>query len=308
MRVVEGGRSELGRRGRVREKMRGSFSDGTDFGERLFDLLETVFPGLRRPAENAKALGASWESVSTPFVHLEHGRPVSHVGVIGLPLILLGRTVTVGSIRAVATHPDYRRRGYYRAVMEEVLGYCEGRFETLVLTTEHPEYFEAFGFRRVREHLFRVQCAGTGGTDGFRPIDGRDPADVRLLHRLLETREPVSDVVGVVKEKAIFCFNEGRRPLRYSQDLDAVVCLEIQGTRLDLFDVVGPALPGLAQVLERIRQPLTEVNIHFGADRLAPEAHALPRVFDHDGPSYLMVRGPFAAETHRFSLPRSART
>jgi hypothetical protein len=31
--------------------------------------------------------------------------------------------------------------------MEELLQYTAGRYETLILTTEHPEYFEPFGFR-----------------------------------------------------------------------------------------------------------------------------------------------------------------
>lgn len=288
--------------------MKGSFSEDTDFGDRLFDLLDTVFPGLRRTAEHVKALGASWESVSTPFVRLEEGRPVSHVGVIGLPLILLGRPVTVGSIHAVATHPDHRGRGHYRTVMEEALEYCAGRYETLILTTEHPEYFEPFGFRAVQEHLFTVKCDSAGGTDGFRLIDTQDAGDITLLHRLLDTRQPVSNILGVVGEKAIFCFNEGRRPLRYAHDLDVIICLEIKGRRLHLYDVVGAALPPLDAVLERIPQPVEEVAIHFSPDRVAPEARAVPCLFDHDGPSHLMLRGPFAVESHPFSVPRSART
>jgi hypothetical protein len=50
------------------------------------------------------------------------------------------------------------------------------------------------------------------------------------------------------------------------------------------------------------------VAICFSADQLAVEAEATPYVLDHDGPSYLMVRGPCAAEGQPFTLPRSART
>ena len=39
-----------------------------------------------------------------------------------------------------------------------------------------------------------------------------------------------------------------------------------------------------------------------------PPAEAKPYIFDHDGPTHLMARGPFATEGHQFSLPRSART
>ena len=136
----------------------------------------------------------------------------------------------------------------------------------------------------------------------------QDANDIALLHRLLETREPVSNVVGVVHEKAVFCFNEGSRPLHYVPDLDVIICLEIEGTRLKLFDIVGPKVPTLTALLEQMAQPIVEVAICFSADRLAVEAQVTPYIFHHDGLSYLMVRGPFVPETSPFTLPRSART
>ncbi|HSE99160.1 MAG TPA: GNAT family N-acetyltransferase, partial [Blastocatellia bacterium] len=143
--------------------MKYSFSNDPALSQKLFDLLDTVFPGVRQVAQNARALAASWESISTPFIHFEDDRAVSHVGVIELPLVLLGRTVRVGSIHGVATHPDYRRRGHFGRLIEEAIEYCAGRYETLILTTEHPEYFEPFGFRVVQEHLFTT---GGKSSDG----------------------------------------------------------------------------------------------------------------------------------------------
>ena len=288
--------------------MKGSFSEDPCLAEALFDLLDSVFPGLRESAARIRALGVRWESVSIPFVRLEGGRVVSHVGLIELPLVLLGKEVPVGSIHAVATAPECRRRGHYRGLIEEALSYCAGRYETVILTTGHPDYFEPFGFRYIREHLASVRFNWTGGGAGLRLINPDDEADINLLNRLLESRAPVSRVVGVVKEKAVFCFGEGHHPLHYAKDLDAIVCLEIEGKRLKLFDVVAPRLPTLRALLEKIPQPIEEVAMHFAADRFVSDADVTPYLLDHDGPSYLMVRGPFAAEGQPFTLPRSART
>jgi hypothetical protein len=208
----------------------------------------------------------------------------------------------------VATHPGYRRRGYYRQLMNEVIEHCAPRYETVILTTEHPEYFAPFGFRILQEHLCTVRCVAQSNVEGFRLLDTRDAGDIALLRRLLETRAPVSQVVGVVNEKAVFCFNEGSRPLHYAADLDVIVCMELEGARLKLFDIVGPHMPPLAAVRERIPQRLEEIAICFSPDRLGVEAESTPYLFDHDGPSYLMARGPFAAEGRPFTLPRSART
>lgn len=82
----------------------------------------------------------------------------------------------------------------------------------------------------------------------------------------------------------------------------------MEGTRLKLFDVVGPKVPPLAALLECLPRGIDEIRICFSPDRIAAGAEPVPYVFDHDGPTYLLVRGPFAAEGHAFSLPRSART
>jgi predicted N-acetyltransferase YhbS len=285
-----------------------SFSEDSALSEQLFELLDSVFPGVRQVAQNARDLGASWESVSTPFICFEQGRPVSHVGVIELSLVLRGSIVRVGSIHGVATRADYLRRGLFRRAMESALEHCASRYQTVILTTEHPEYFEPFGFRVITEHIFTSRVDSEGKSDGFRLIDPTEGSDVVLLHRLLETRQPVSNLLGVVNEKAVFCFNEGSRPLHYARDLDVVVCMEIEGALLKLFDIVGPKLPPLAAILERLPQRIEEVDICFSPDRFAVETTAVPCLFDHDGPSYFMVRGPFAVEGEAFTLPRSART
>jgi hypothetical protein len=223
-------------------------------------------------------------------------------------LTLLGRSVAVGSIHAVATHPQFRRRGFYRELMEEVLQYSANRYETLILTTANPEYYEPFGFRPLQEHTFTLHRQAPGNAGGLRLLDLHDAVDVALMNRLLRTRTPVSQVVGVGDAAAVFHFNEARRPLHYVDDLDVMVCMEMDGGTLKLFDIVGPELPLLEALLARIPQPIEQVVAYFAPDRFAADATVTPYALDHDGPSYLMVRGPFAAEERPFTLPRSART
>ncbi|KAF3884031.1 GNAT family N-acetyltransferase [Tolypothrix bouteillei VB521301] len=266
-----------------------------------------VFPGfgITDAAESALRLGASWESASTPFMRFEGNLAVTHVGVLEIPMSLMGELVTVGGIHGVATHPEFRRRGYYRDVMEEVLDYCDRHYKTLVLTTSEPELYEPFGFRYVREHVFVAQCNSTGGTHGFRLLDTNNDNDINLLNRLLETREPVSYILGVVKAKALFCVIESRSPLFYAEDLDVLVCMNIEGSTLKLFDLVGTKVCSLQALVDRIPHPIEDVEIYFSPDRLHVKAQALPHQLNGD--DCLMVRGEFAPENRTFMLPRSAR-
>ncbi len=286
-------------------RFKGSFSEDPTLSARLFNLLETAFPGISSAAESIRRLGASWEAASTPFIRFHDDIAIAHVGVLELPMHLMGQPVTVGGIHAVCTRPEFRRRGYYREVMEEVLGYCANRYDTLILTTSQPEFYEPFGFRVVGEHLFTTPCNSIGYSDGFRLLNTSDTHDLKLLHRLLETREPVSNVVGIVKEKPVFLFYEGTSPLRYAEDLDLIVSMEVEDTRLKLFDLVGTRICPLSAILERLPQRIEAVEIYFSPDRLNADVQAFPHKFDGD--SLLMVRGAFAAEGEQFMLPRSAR-
>ena len=279
-----------------------------DLSRKVFALLDTVFPGIERSAQRIRGLGVSWEDVSTPFVHEEAGAVLAHVGLIELPLVLDGVETMVGSVHAVATHADHRGRGLYRGVMNRLLDWSETRYRTLLLTTEHPEYFTAFGFRHVPETEFQLQLNHDGPSEPLRMLDLSHEPDLRLLHRLLETREPVSRTLGVVREHAIFCFNQSREDLWVSESLDTLFCFERHESHLRLLDLVAPRLPDWPQLLACLPGPLSAISFEFSPDRLACAASPRPRLLDHDGPSWLMVRGPWLPEGTAFTLPIPART
>ncbi len=152
---------------------------------------------LPATAVRAEALGFAWAAVSTPFVRREGERVVGHVGLIELPLVVAGQTVRVGSIHAVCADPERRGRGLGAALMQDALAACARRYETVVLTTEIPQFYARFGFRAVREHAFAraLSAASWRPPPGARRLT-EAPDDVRLLHRLLAGRAPVSDRLG----------------------------------------------------------------------------------------------------------------
>lgn len=294
-----------------------AFATDPALSAHLFDLLESAFPGVTAVAESGRALGAAWEDISTPFLAFEDGKAVAHVGVLALPMVIMGEQVTVGGVHGVCSRPQYRGRGLVRRLMEDALAWCEGRYRTLVLCTEHPALFERFGFRVVQEHVFRAAREPLAGGRGFRILDPSLPKDRETLMRVLETRAPASDVVGVVRDQAVFCFNEGTRPLHYADDIDVLVSMEIAGARLKLYDVVAPRMCSLATILARVPHAIEEVWIGLSPDKLrVKDAEAVPHsiqgnagLMDHvlGGQDLFMVRGPFAAEGKKFTVPRSAR-
>lgn len=291
-----------------------SFADNPTLKKQIFHLLETCFPGITQAEHESLSLGYPWEKVSTPFVRFHGELAITHVGVLELPLVVMGHPVRVGGIHAVGTRPEFRRRGYYRQVMTEVLQYCASRYDTLLLTTGQPALYEPFGFRVLQEHIFIASCPASGGIPGFRPLQVRAPRDLQVVERLLETRLPVSHILGTVREKAVFSFNAGKLPLYYAADLDVIVSFVLEGTQLTLFDIVGSQLPPLGTILQRLPQRIEHVVTYFSPDCLEADFRAVPHTLmdppgalGGEGPDFLMIRGPFAAEDQPCMLPRSAR-
>ena len=289
--------------------MQYSFSADPTLSERLFDLIDTVFPGLRQVAHNARALGAPWESVSTPFLICEGERILSHVGVMENFLL---SCVARRPLSALSTESQPTLTTDVAAIIVRSL-----RKRYTIVRNATRRRSSRLSIQSISSRLAFASSRSTASPSPLSQPNAGTACD-SLIHMMSRTplcftvcwkrEHQFSQVVGVINEKAVFCFNEGSRPLYYVADLDVILCLEQEGTCLRLLDVVGPHIPPLSAIVERIPYPVEEVAICFSPDRLAVTAEAKPYLFDHDGPSYLMVRGPFGAEGHAFILPRSART
>jgi predicted N-acetyltransferase YhbS len=283
---------------------RRSYSDDPTLADRIFALLETWFTGIGAMRREAAQLGSLWEECSTPFVYEKDGQVISHVGLLQMPYVIKGERHRLGGVHAVCTLESERRRGHFRRIMEELLEFCDGRFETLELCTENPEYYEPFGFRIVPEQRFVAKVAWAGGNDGLRAFDPTRIGEIGRLDRLLTERVPVSELVGVFDERDVFKFSQGGDGLYYSEALDCFAAFEVSGSRLRLFDVVARELPSLDALLSQLTPSVRTVEFHFSPDRF--DVNARPEPFRSDC-DYYMVRGPFAAEGEAFMVPPSAR-
>lgn len=65
-------------------RLQRSFSDDPALIGRLFDLIDTSFPGLCQASRSCPGLGPPWEEQSTPFVRFDGDVAVSHIGVLEL--------------------------------------------------------------------------------------------------------------------------------------------------------------------------------------------------------------------------------
>ncbi len=269
---------------------RRSFADDPQLCDRVFELLGTWLPVLPVMRKRAEALGGwRWEDTSTPFVYEQEGRVVSHLGVLEMDWVCDGRELRVGGIHAVCTLAGMRRQGLYRALMEEALDWCDQRYETLELTTEHPEYYEPFGFRHVPEHRFRMAIEGSGDGTAFRRLQLEDAADLARLDELLARRTPLSSRLAPLRDRAVFKFNlGGGAAVDYCEALDLAAVWERDADGcLQVYDLVAESLPSFSEIRERLAGPVHGVRFHFDPAALGVDAAPEPVRDD-----WLMIRGP----------------
>jgi ribosomal protein S18 acetylase RimI-like enzyme len=286
----------------------------------LAALLGRVWSRLPEAAARAEAMGFAWAAVSKPFVRREGPRVVGHVGVIELPLVIAGRRPSVASIHAVCTDPERRGRGLGRALMAEALAACDGRYDTIVLTTAIPDFYAPFGFRRVAEHAFVRPVPRAWRRPPSSPrILTEQPEDVRRLRRLLAERAPVSARLGSREDGTVFVVAllltwAGLSRVHYHAALDVLTVHEVQGRTLVLYDVVGAAIPPLEALVGAIGADVDRVLTLFCPDQLGDDFEAEPwdetraAALGDTAFAGLMVRGPLAVDGTPFMLPALTRT
>ena len=78
----------------------------------------------------------------------ENGKIISMVHANPFTVSCCGTQAEVHYIVAVATDPEYRRRGYMRQLMQQVLRDCRNRGEVFsFLMPADPAYYEPLGYR-----------------------------------------------------------------------------------------------------------------------------------------------------------------
>ena len=266
------------------------------------DLLGSIWTRLPRAVVRAQEWGANWCELSTPFVHTVDGTVVAHVGVLEIPVLLAGQVRTIAGVHAVCTRPDQRGRGYMRMCMQAALAWIDARYQTALLWANDPAIYARFGFASEAESIFVGPVKG-GSVGGLCPLALDDPKHVALLAKQLARRSPVSQWVaasdpGWLALLDLALWNPGPN-LAWIPELECVVVYAIRGRFLDLYDVIAPRMPSLAQIAARMGAGVDTAIAYFCPDALGHDALVAEPTTLVD---QLMVRGDWPARAQPFAF------
>jgi predicted N-acetyltransferase YhbS len=278
------------------------YPDDVNFRSETLELLGRTWTKLPGAVVRARASGADWFEVSTPFVEHEAGRIVAHVGVLEIPVVLDNERRTVAGIHAVCTHQEHRRRGHMRAAMERALAWVDARYETAVLWANDPEIYGRFGFVAREESMFVGSVQG-GPVSRLQPLMLDQPDDVAFLRERLADRVPVSLSIaanepGWLELIDLALWTPGPS-LAYLPDLECIVVYAVRERFLDLHDVIARDIPPLADIAARLGERIDTAVVYFSPDLLeAPGLVGEPTVLIDS----LMVRGRWVYGERAFAF------
>jgi len=87
----------------------------------------------------------------------EDGRPVSHLGISKKEIIIYGCKIKIGSIGAVCTHPEYRKRGFASLLLEDSIKKMDADGIDIMLVSGGRNLYErASCVEAGRVHKFRI--------------------------------------------------------------------------------------------------------------------------------------------------------
>ncbi|ANM08812.1 MULTISPECIES: GNAT family N-acetyltransferase [unclassified Rhizobium] len=234
------------------------------------------------------------DPTSMPFGWFDaEGGLAANISAFALPFVLNGRLVHAAGLQSGAVRPPWRGRGLYRDLTVKALDWCERQgFEAVILYTDKPSLYEAYGFRAIAQHRYEGAAPVPSPFAGpARLLAPTDADDLALLQSLLERRSPVSTSLAVTANAAMFLINTQLDPdvrVSFLEDQAAAIAWKTDAAgRFSLLDIVAAEMPTLAEILGGLDIASAAVDVFFRPDKLDWTGAAQPL----ESGTVLMLRG-----------------
>lgn len=259
------------------------------------DLLASIWPRLRPAIDLAAPLGADWFAMSTAFQRSTDGEITAHAGVLEIPMVIDGEARLVAGIHAVCTAAAHRGRGLGRAVIEDAIEHAATRTQTMLLHANDAAIYGRYGFRPIEQFVWWTDVPQRPRTTPMRKLSAGRSDDVAAIHAAFVSRLPVAESLGIGDTAPLFVLDEILACLAFerlwiAEDLGVVVACDLDERVLQIYDVVGPRWPALAELVARIPGRVDRVEAFFVPERWSDTKWTTREGHPVD---VLMVRGPF---------------
>ncbi len=231
-----------------------------DFERRVL-LINQVFPGAKNMINEGRELGANWQDASIPFVVEKKGNLIAHLGIVPLTLAFANQTKRVAALHAICVKKEYRRQGYFKQLMHDALDYIQLHFDSSILFTDDPHFYQPFGFKIAPQYDFAVMVNSDGKQSDLRPLYLQNHEDLGLLKRLYAKRLDLFNTIWLQHE-TLFLLNSLDMKLFYSKKLETILVFKGHNFRYlqDIISSKAITLQDIVNVLPQCDELILQFN------------------------------------------------
>lgn len=217
-----------------------------------------------------------WSEKYICYSYVNDEEVISNVSINLMELMIEGRHQKAIQIGTVMTEPAYRRQGLALQLMNKVFEDYDQVYEIYFLAADHEAVplYEKCGFRPNEENQYKVDLTG------YKRIQHPLKPTVLSTERMIDLKrkkKPLSTILSVVNDEWVlmFYYLSGYKHSIYQVQKDVYVIFEIEGDRLNLYDIFSPWKVDLQELIEKISpQHIHTVFLHFTPDQLLKNLEA----------------------------------
>lgn len=245
-----------------------------------------------------------WTDNSVPYTLFDGEQAVSNVFAHRMDFLLNGMPKCFVQLGTVMTHPDYRKQGLLRFLMERVLECWKDRCDGLFLYANETvlDFYPKFGFTQFPEWEAQKPIVPKKGR--VRKLDLACPDDRAVLLEKSQLPNPFSSLALTGSNTTIqfHCDYFLSDNVYYLEDFDAVAVAEQQADTLFCYDIFGENGP-LEEMLAILAAPGT-TSLRLGFSPKDTDGFAWIPVLKGDTPFILSrdEKGIFGGRKLRFPL------
>jgi len=209
-----------------------------------------------------------WNDDYEAWLLLDGDDTVASVGVTRMRLSVAGRACIGYQFGAVATHPDRRRCGHSRELLQQVLESIDALAAPVLLFANERvrDFYPRFGFRPLPQRRYVAELALAGSAELAPRVDVAD-AGHRLRLAAACARACAHDAqFGAENYYSTLLWHLSYRALRahWLDDVDSLAVVSEENGTLHLHELLAPQRFDLSAVLPRLaRQPVQRIEFGF---------------------------------------------
>ena len=196
-----------------------------------------------------------WSDKYIPYVIEEEGRVIANASVNIIDAEVGGEGKRYIQIGTVMTHKDYRKRGFARSLLEEIISDWKNSCDMIYLYANDTvlNFYPKFGFKRAEEYQYKI-CVESSGKGDFKKSDMDSLTERIFFKRYYLKSNPFSEI-KLTKSYELLMFYCGglmKDNVYYSEKYDLVCIMQDNGESLTCFDIFGNTHADLYDVLKNL--------------------------------------------------------